>query len=340
MKEITEKFSQSSKLSHAYLLIGKRTLATAIDIALQVNCPTRCGKCPTCRKIRGNSHPDVTIIGGDNKNIGIDQIRDLIKAAHLSPTETDKRIYIIDQVEDMSIPAANSFLKILESPPHYLIFILLASSLVNVLPTITSRCQVIRVEGETPTQIDNRLHQMGFNQKEREYLGWLIKAAPEVLEEIPEGNGHNLLEEREKFRDKLEKMKEEDLADFLADQENIIKLYELCIRIFEIIMDLPTYHVLKMANKLAQMDEERLIFFFKLALFWYRDLLFTQVDLHQNLKTLAFNLENNKVAKRNFKSRSLLQLLTDLSEAPWKFKRNANRKLLLEDLLIKMNQLR
>lgn len=341
MEKILKRVVKSHKLSHAYLLVGKDLLSAAKKFAQWVNCDKLCGECLSCNKIKKNSHPDVIILSKEGQtSIGIDQIRDLIRTAHLSPLESAKRIYIIDKVEDMSLPASNSFLKILESPPSYLIFILLTRSLVNVLPTIASRCQIVRVKGKSLAQIKEEIGQMGLTCAQEKYLLQLVKLDPQVLDKLTVDNGDKLMEEREVITEKLDLLDGQKLASSFAREESSVKLYEIGIRVFETLFNSSAYQILEMADQLGKMGEERLEFFLKLALGWYRELLFTYLDLGKDSKYLLPDLNNLGLTLEDLKLENLLILISDLSQAPWKLKRHANKKLLLEDLLFKMNCLK
>lgn len=88
-------------------------------------------------------HPDYTVIRSD-KSIGIDQIRDVLESASFIPMMTPRRFVVIDGADGMTPAASNAFLKTLEEPHESTQFILLAENLSEVLPTIRSRCGLVR----------------------------------------------------------------------------------------------------------------------------------------------------------------------------------------------------
>ncbi len=339
MEKLYEKVFHTDKLSHAYLLVGDELLSFAKEIALQVNCEKSCGVCRTCQKIKQDKHPDVRIIRGENHNIGIDQIRELIKTAHLHPVESKKRIYIIDKVEDMSGPAANSFLKILESPPHYIIFILLASSLSNILPTITSRCQIVRIRGRSRAQLEKRLKGFNLNQNQLNYLGKLARVSPKFIDSLSKDEAYKLLREKEQLKIELEKARDQDLINLLDQERDLVKIFEVGKKILKTISDLPAYQILEIANKLEKFEEGELKFFLRFCLVWWRDLTFVRLGLQSPSKYSLINSKNGLSSSKIFSLGSVSKLIEAASEATWKLDRYANKKLLLEDLLFKMNQL-
>ncbi len=140
----------------AYLItgpenVGRRTLAKRF--AQAVNClqPVEVGEpclvCPTCNQIERLVHPDLSVvraekIGGQLK---VDQIRELQHGLSLAPYDAKYRIALILRFEEANRQAANALLKTLEEPPSKVILILTAESADRLLPTIVSRCEVIRL---------------------------------------------------------------------------------------------------------------------------------------------------------------------------------------------------
>ena len=150
---------RSGRLSHAYLFIGTRgtgKTTCARILARAVNCEhpvngNPCGTCPACRGILDGSILDVVELDAASNN-GVDNVRALREEAVFSPTVVKKRVYIIDEVHMLSVPAFNALLKILEEPPEHLMFILATTELQKVPATILSRCQrhsFRRLESET-----------------------------------------------------------------------------------------------------------------------------------------------------------------------------------------------
>ena len=136
-------------LSHAYLFVGAAGLGktqAAYGLASSLMCDSSaCGTCNTCRRIAKGIHPDVQII----EPIGatgylIDQIRDIIYQVSRAPVEANHKVYILYAVDQFNESSANAFLKTLEEPPDNVTFILLAHSLGTIIPTIRSRCQIVR----------------------------------------------------------------------------------------------------------------------------------------------------------------------------------------------------
>jgi DNA polymerase-3 subunit delta' len=144
------------KERHAYLItgpqgVGRKTLA--IRFAQALNCPAPsspgqpCLTCSTCRRIENLQHPDFTILQAEQVGqiLKIDQVRELQHNLSLYPYEARYRIALVLRFEEANSSAANAMLKTLEEPPPQVIVILTARSTENLLPTIASRCEVLRL---------------------------------------------------------------------------------------------------------------------------------------------------------------------------------------------------
>jgi DNA polymerase-3 subunit delta' len=148
----------AGRLAQAYSFVGpegvgKRT--TALALAQVVNCqrpvagemPDACGACLACRKIAAGNHPDVTLVSPAEKTvIDIDQIRDVAGRATLRAYEGATKVWILDPADRMQEPAANALLKTLEEPPGSALFVLVTTTPSALLPTVRSRCQEVRFE--------------------------------------------------------------------------------------------------------------------------------------------------------------------------------------------------
>ena len=144
------------RIRHAYLFtgpqgVGRRTLA--LRFAQAINCPQTdtdgepCMQCPTCLRIDRMQHPDLMVIKSDpdSKVLKVDQVRTLQRALSLSPYEARYKIALLLRFEEANQNAANALLKTLEEPASKVILLLTADNPENLLPTIVSRCEVLRL---------------------------------------------------------------------------------------------------------------------------------------------------------------------------------------------------
>lgn len=112
-----------------------------------------CHHCRSCRKIRSGSHPDVISIEAAGAFIRIDQIRALGDTLAMKPYEARCRVVIIRNAQAMNAPAGNALLKMLEEPPDQTILILTATRAAELLPTVVSRCRLVRFSPLPPAKL-------------------------------------------------------------------------------------------------------------------------------------------------------------------------------------------
>lgn len=107
-----------------------------------------CLKCPDCLKAEKGGHPDIFEtdgIKGKSKNFTVDAVREIRSNAFIVPNESDKKIYILKNGQNMNEQAQNALLKILEEPPTYVFFIIVTTSRSAMLETVLSRVQTYSV---------------------------------------------------------------------------------------------------------------------------------------------------------------------------------------------------
>lgn len=138
---------KENKVGHAYLFCGPRgtgkttmarLLAKAVNCENPENAP--CEKCENCVAANSGTHPDIIEINAANET-HVEDIRDLIERSRLAPMQGKHKVYIIDEVHQLSSAASSALLKTLEEPPENVIFILATTDPQKLLPTIISRCQ-------------------------------------------------------------------------------------------------------------------------------------------------------------------------------------------------------
>jgi len=143
------RMAESGTVAHAYLFVGptgagKKSAAKALTCAVFCG-DAGCGGCRACSRVKNLTHPDLHLLRPEGvSEYVIDQVRDLLHDVSLKPVEASHKVYILERADQLSVTAANAFLKTLEEPPADVIFILLAGDFDDVLPTIASRCQVVR----------------------------------------------------------------------------------------------------------------------------------------------------------------------------------------------------
>lgn len=156
---------KSGRLAHSYLFCGQRGVGKttmARIFAKAINCEhltadgEPCNECESCRAF--NEQRSLNIIELDAaSNNSVDDIRQLTDQVLVPPVTGRYRVFIVDEVHMLSVAAFNAFLKTLEEPPKYVIFILATTERQKILPTILSRCQKYDFQRITPSDIAEQL---------------------------------------------------------------------------------------------------------------------------------------------------------------------------------------
>lgn len=154
------------RLAHAFLFTGPRgtgKTSTARLLAKALNCDRGmnvepCNECGSCRAITEGSHMDVLEMDAASES-KVEQVRELIvSAADYQPTSGRCRVFVIDEVHDLSSKAFDALLKTIEEPPAHVYFILATTELNKVPPTIRSRCQRFEFHRGTVGELERRLN--------------------------------------------------------------------------------------------------------------------------------------------------------------------------------------
>jgi DNA polymerase-3 subunit delta' len=165
--------------------IGKKLFA--LEIARALNCRTpkdheACGVCSSCVRIRKlnyptrddadewtqiiwTDHPDVGLVVAPKRVLRVEQMRQIEKEANFRPFEGKARVFLIDEADKLNDASANALLKVLEEPPRTSHLILITARPAMLLPTILSRCQMIRFSPLTPAEIEKYLVKNGTDIK-------------------------------------------------------------------------------------------------------------------------------------------------------------------------------
>ena len=175
---------------HAYLFtgtegVGRRTLALCFAQALHCLYPPApgepCGECQICQQTKRMDMTDLSIVQSepDSHTIKIEQIRDLQHILSLAPYQTRYRVAVLLRFEEATVAAQNALLKTLEEPPQKVILLLTADAAENLLPTIVSRCEVLRLRPLSVERLAEALQtHWGVNNNEAWKLAHLANGRP------------------------------------------------------------------------------------------------------------------------------------------------------------------
>lgn len=313
-------------VSHAYLFVGPPGVGrfdAAVAFAQLLNCERphaqvgdACGECRACRLIGAGQYPDVRTVDvargllldpqdTTRTVIGIDQVRALRRDVAFGPLEGRAKVYIFAGADRMQPEAANSLLKILEEPPPQVVIILIAESTVPMLPTVVSRCQLVRFSLIPAAEIEQALtSRHALDPARARFIAAL--AGGQLGKAVTWATSPEALEWREQALDLLERMETADPLERID------------------------------AAEAAAKDKDRLADLLDMALFWYRDVLVFQelrdvgrlinLDRSERIASLAGAIPGPVLSER----------IRALEEAKEDLRRNVHPRLLLEHLFLKL----
>jgi len=201
---------RNEKVVNSYLFLGSEGIGkklVALQFAKAINCLGKeaetedaCDHCVSCKKIDHGFHPDLLLIEPEGQNIRVDQVRRLQRDLAYRPYEGRRRICILTAADRMAPNMSNILLKTLEEPPLHTVIVLLANNSRWILPTILSRCQLVRFNPLPSALVSKWLsEEKGLDEEEAHLLASLSEGSPgkaqEIQEEIRQIRREKLLKE-------------------------------------------------------------------------------------------------------------------------------------------------
>lgn len=306
---------KEDRVSPSYIFVGSDGVGkkfTAIEFAKTINCLNlnnnleACDTCNTCNKINKQCCPDLKIIEPTKGSIKIEQIRELRREIDLKPFEDRKKIYIIDKAEEMTIEASNCLLKTIEEPPTYAIIILICMNTDSILPTIISRCQLIKFRLIDSSKIRKiLLNKINLKKSKAELVSKLAQGSI--------GKAFKLISDKEYFN------RREKLLDYLTKVLPGKYDSNFFINIEKILMDI---------NNMEEILE--------IILLWYRDILIIK---ELGIKEYIINSDKFEILKeksRVYSQKMLIDTLDYIEQIQEFMKKNINIRLVSERLYLKM----
>jgi DNA polymerase III subunit delta' len=297
---------------HAYLFagppgLGRRSLALRFAQALNCQTPIStgipCGQCRTCKQIESMQYPDLSVVQADSEGgtLKVDQIRDTRRSLTLKPYVANYRVALFLRFQQANDNAANALLKTLEEAPSYAVLILTADNPEQLLPTIVSRCEVLRLR---PLNIE-------AVQKELQTRGLEIGQA-KLIAHISGG----------RFGYALRLIENDSLLE-KRDQ-----------RLNDLLTLIPATRVEKFAyaDKLAK-DKESMRQAILIWLSYWRDVMLRTARAESPLVNVDRNMEIEDLADRMDLS-SARRVVSSLENTLEKMERNVNSRMLAEVLLL------
>jgi DNA polymerase III subunit delta' len=163
--------------------VGKRALADALAALLLCENPIEgdaCGACPQCTRLTAGTHPDVRIVtrDEDRRDVRIEQVRDLTRWLTLQPLMAGRKVGIVDDAHCLNEHGQNALLKTLEEPPGSAVLLLIATYPSLLLPTVRSRCQLVRLDPLPADAVARVLTARGVPEERARELAPLAEGSP------------------------------------------------------------------------------------------------------------------------------------------------------------------
>ena len=232
---------QKDQLSHAYLISGNNG-APLIDVATffakSILCddpsPMACNSCITCLRVDDGNYPDFFVFDGGKETIKKDDVVTIENAFNMQAMENKGiRVYILNLIENMTTQAINSILKFLEEPGQRVYAFLTTNNENVILPTIISRCQVLRLRLIDKQIVIKDAMENGVEKKDAELLSYFYNDGELIKEILDDKESNNaFFTAKQCFEDIMQVLEEGDTNDVIyASQTNIvnqIKSKEAC----------------------------------------------------------------------------------------------------------------
>lgn len=309
--EILRKSLKEGKVVQTYLFVGPEGVGkklTAISFVQALNCKEDpmegCGKCDICNAIKNFSFPDLFYLQPDGQWYKIQQIRDLRKEAYLKPYISKWKVFILDDAHQLRSEAANALLKILEEPPEYTIFILLAYRPELLLPTIISRSQVVNFS------------YLNYDEIKQIIKDKVPEDRLEILIGLSQGSVGKILfwNEEENWKKRLELLK----YLTLLRKEKLYSPFELVDFLVE------------------EKDTEKILNYLEIVLLWWRDMLFWKITKNEDyLIQKDFSVEIARKSQE-YSISEIVSFFRWTQDAMRGIRNNANLMLTLESLFLKV----
>lgn len=304
------------QVSHAYILngqrgAGKKLLANlfAMTLLCEKGGPDPCNECHSCRQADSGNHPDIIRVTHEKPNsISVDDIRGQVNnTIMIKPYQGPYKIYIIDQADIMTPQAQNALLKTIEEPPEYAVILLLTENADLLLPTINSRCVMLKLRNIRDTLI-------------RKYL-------MEKLE-IPDYKA-----------DMCTAFAQGNLgrAIMLANSEHFNEIREEAVQLLKYIHEMELSEIVQAVNRITAYKLE-ITDYLDIIMIWYRDVLLYKATRDIDRVVFKDQIKHIKEQARKSSYEGIEEILESLEKAKARLKANVNFELVMELLFLTIKE--
>ena len=316
LKEHLQNAIATKKVSHAYIINGERSsgkefIARIFAMALQCERGEiePCGECHSCKQALSNNQPDIVYVSHEKPNtISVDDIRDQVNnTVMIKPYQGPYKVYIIDRAELMTAQAQNALLKTIEEPPEYAVIILLTENAEVLLPTINSRCVMLKLRNIRNTLI-------------KKYLMERLEVPDykaDVCTAFAQGNMGR--------------------AIMLAHSEHFNEIKDEALKLLKYIREMEFSEVVAAVNNVTAYKLE-ITDYFDIIMIWYRDVLLYKAT--KEIDKIVFK-DQIKYIKEQAKTSSyegIQNIIAGLEKAKSRLRANVNFELVMELLFLTIKE--
>lgn len=307
---------QEDKVSHAYILngekgAGKKMLANlfATTLLCEKAGPDPCNECHSCRQAESGNHPDIIRVTHEKPNtISVDDIREQVNNTILiKPYQGPYKIYIIPQADMMSVQAQNALLKTIEEPPEYAVIMLLTENADTLLPTIASRCVMLKLRNIKDTLIKKYLME---TMEVPDYKADMCTA-------FAQGNmGRAIL---------------------LANSEYFNEIREEAVQLLKYIQEMELSEIVEAVKRITTYKLE-INDYLDIIMVWYRDVLLYKATKDMDKVVFKDQIKYIKEQARKSSYEGIELILNSLEKAKTRLKANVNFELAMELLFLTIKE--
>ena len=307
---------KQNKLSHAYILngqrgSGKKLLSRLFAMTLQCETgqPEPCGECRSCMQTKNGNQPDIiTVTHEKPATISVDDIREQLNGdVMIKPYSSPYKIYIIPEADLMTPQAQNALLKTLEEPPEYAVIFLLTENADSLLPTIRSRCVMLKLRNIKDKLVKKYLMEQ---LQVPDYQAELCAA-------FAQGNIGR--------------------AVMLAKSEHFNEIKDEAIQLLKYIDEMELHEIVGAIKQIGKYKLE-VTDYLDILTIWYRDILLYKAT--KDVEGLVFGDQLTFIKKKASGSsyEGIETILTAIEKAKLRLKANVNFDLLMELLLLTIKE--
>lgn len=239
---------ERDRVRHAYLFcgplgVGRRTLALRLTQALNCPQPSKpgepCRTCRTCTQIERMQYPDLMVVQAEQQGgtLKVDQIRELRRALALAPYEARFKVALLLRFEEANPNAQNALLKTLEEPGPQVVLVITAESAESLLPTIVSRCEVLRMRPLLPEQVSEGLQtNWGAPEDQATLLAHISGGRPGYALDLFRKPEH--VEQRSVWLDDHARLLESNRVERFAYAERMVKKRDALLQVLSVWLSL------------------------------------------------------------------------------------------------------